>query len=54
MDPATVEAIIEAAMSHWPTAGPVEITLEANPNSVEAAPQMMQIDSVPSRACDVT
>jgi putative oxygen-independent coproporphyrinogen III oxidase len=37
MDPATVEAIIEAAMSHWPTAGPVEITLEANPNSVEAA-----------------
>ena len=37
MNPATVEAIIEAAMSHWPTAAPVEITLEANPNSVEAA-----------------
>jgi putative oxygen-independent coproporphyrinogen III oxidase len=37
MDPATVEAVITAAMAHWPTDGPVEITLEANPNSVEAA-----------------
>jgi len=37
MDPATVEAVIAAAMSHWPSSGPVEITLEANPNSVEAA-----------------
>ena len=37
MDPATVEGVIAAAMSHWPTSGPMEITLEANPNSVEAA-----------------
>jgi len=37
MDPATVEVVIGAALSHWPTAGSVEITLEANPNSVEAA-----------------
>ena len=37
MDPTTVEAVIAAAMSHWPTSGPMEITLEANPNSVEAA-----------------
>ena len=37
MDPATVEAIIGAAVDHWrPDAG-IEITLEANPNSVEAA-----------------
>ena len=37
MDPATVEAVIAAARSHWPTANHIEITLEANPNSVEAA-----------------
>ena len=37
MDPATVEAVIGAAISHWPTTASVEITLEANPNSVEAA-----------------
>ena len=37
MDPAAVEAVIAAALSHWPASGPVEITLEANPNSVEAA-----------------
>jgi oxygen-independent coproporphyrinogen-3 oxidase len=35
MDPATVEAIIAAAKANWPAADDVEITLEANPNSVE-------------------
>lgn len=37
MDPATVEAVIAAAMTHWAAAEDIEITLEANPNSVEAA-----------------
>ncbi|HEX8840230.1 MAG TPA: radical SAM family heme chaperone HemW [Sphingomicrobium sp.] len=37
MDPATVEALIEAATRHWAPAEDIEITLEANPNSVEAA-----------------
>jgi putative oxygen-independent coproporphyrinogen III oxidase len=37
MDPSTVEAVIEAARRHWPAADDIEITLEANPNSVEAA-----------------
>jgi oxygen-independent coproporphyrinogen-3 oxidase len=37
MDPATVEAIIGSARDHWVAANDVEITLEANPNSVEAA-----------------
>jgi len=37
MDPATVEALIAAASRHWPPADDLEITLEANPNSVEAA-----------------
>ena len=37
MEPATVGAIIEAATTHWQSADNVEITLEANPNSVEAA-----------------
>ena len=37
MPPATVEAVIAAARSHWATADDVEITLEANPNSAEAA-----------------
>jgi putative oxygen-independent coproporphyrinogen III oxidase len=37
MDPATVEAVIEAARRHWSATEDVEITLEANPNSVEAA-----------------
>ncbi len=37
MDPATVEALIAAAQRHWPAADDVEITLEANPNSAEAA-----------------
>ena len=36
MDPATVEAIIGAATSHWTPSADIEITLEANPNSVEA------------------
>ena len=36
MDPATVEAIIVAAAMHWTPAPGIEITLEANPNSVEA------------------
>ena len=37
MDPATVEAIIRAATAYWSPADNLEITLEANPNSVEAA-----------------
>jgi putative oxygen-independent coproporphyrinogen III oxidase len=37
MDPRTVEAIIHAATTHWVPAADLEITLEANPNSVEAA-----------------
>jgi oxygen-independent coproporphyrinogen-3 oxidase len=36
MEPGTVEAIIDAAGSHWSSASDIEITLEANPNSVEA------------------
>jgi oxygen-independent coproporphyrinogen-3 oxidase len=37
MSPGTVEAVIAAATSHWTPADDIEITLEANPNSVEAA-----------------
>jgi oxygen-independent coproporphyrinogen-3 oxidase len=37
MEPATVAALIRAAREHWPAADDIEITLEANPNSVEAA-----------------
>jgi putative oxygen-independent coproporphyrinogen III oxidase len=37
MEPATVEAVIAAARGHWSQADDVEITLEANPNSAEAA-----------------
>jgi len=37
MDPKTVEAVIGAATTHWAAAENIEITLEANPNSVEAA-----------------
>ncbi len=37
MDPATVAAVIEAARRAWPAADDIEITLEANPNSAEAA-----------------
>src|SRR5262245_38165171 len=36
MEPATVAAVIERAAEHWPLASDVEITLEANPTSVEA------------------
>ena len=36
MDPGTVAAIIEEAQRHWTPAKDIEITLEANPNSVEA------------------
>ena len=37
MPPATVAAIIDAATTHWPADADIEITLEANPSSVEAA-----------------
>ena len=37
MPPATVAALIEAADAHWGLAPDIEITLEANPSSVEAA-----------------
>ena len=37
MEPATVAAVIEAARRHWSASDDIEITLEANPNSVEAA-----------------
>jgi oxygen-independent coproporphyrinogen-3 oxidase len=37
MPPATVAALIDAAERHWGFAPDVEITLEANPSSVEAA-----------------
>lgn len=35
MDPASAEAIINSATRHWSAADRIEITLEANPNSVE-------------------
>ena len=37
MEPSTAGAIIDAARRHWPASDDLEITLEANPNSVEAA-----------------
>ena len=37
MDPSTVAAIVQASREHWVVADDLEITLEANPNSVEAA-----------------
>jgi oxygen-independent coproporphyrinogen-3 oxidase len=37
MEPATAEALITAAREHWVATDDLEITLEANPNSVEAA-----------------
>lgn len=37
MPPDTAAAILDAARRHWPFASDVEITLEANPNSAEAA-----------------
>ena len=37
MDPATVAALIDAAARHWTFAPNIEISMEANPNSAEAA-----------------
>ena len=37
MEPKTVAALVEAARTYWPASSDIEITLEANPNSVEAA-----------------
>jgi oxygen-independent coproporphyrinogen-3 oxidase len=37
MEPTTVAALIAAARDHWAATDDLEITLEANPNSVEAA-----------------
>jgi oxygen-independent coproporphyrinogen-3 oxidase len=37
MDPGTAEALISAARQHWIADDDIEITLEANPSSVEAA-----------------
>lgn len=37
MDPATVDAILNTVHATWPTANDLEVTLEANPTSVEAA-----------------
>jgi putative oxygen-independent coproporphyrinogen III oxidase len=37
MQPATVGAILDAIAAHWSVAPDVEVTLEANPTSVEAA-----------------
>jgi oxygen-independent coproporphyrinogen-3 oxidase len=37
MEPETVAALIEAVKCHWPQHAGMEITLEANPTSVEAA-----------------
>ena len=37
MPPATVAALIDAAARHWRVSDDIEITLEANPSSVEAA-----------------
>ncbi|MCR4283575.1 MAG: radical SAM family heme chaperone HemW [Bauldia sp.] len=36
MEPATVGAILDAVARHWPVAPDAEVTLEANPSSVEA------------------
>ncbi len=37
MDPATTAAIIDAATGHWSAGSDLEITLEANPGTVDAA-----------------
>ncbi|WP_375403119.1 radical SAM family heme chaperone HemW [uncultured Sphingomonas sp.] len=37
MPPATVAAVLDAAVAAWPPAEGLEVTLEANPSSVEAA-----------------
>lgn len=36
MAPETVHAILDAVRAHWPVANDLEVTLEANPSSVEA------------------
>ena len=36
MEPATVAAILDAVAGHWGIADDIEVTLEANPTSVEA------------------
>jgi len=36
MEPETVAAVIEAVHKHWSPEDPIEVTLEANPSSVEA------------------
>ena len=36
MQPATAQAVIEAVARHWRIANNIEVTLEANPTSVEA------------------
>ncbi len=36
MAPATVAALLDAVAAHWPVADDAEVTLEANPSSVEA------------------
>ncbi len=36
MEPATVGTILDAVAAHWPLAPEVEVTMEANPSSVEA------------------
>jgi putative oxygen-independent coproporphyrinogen III oxidase len=36
MEPATVDAILNAVTAHWSVAPDVEVTMEANPSSVEA------------------
>jgi putative oxygen-independent coproporphyrinogen III oxidase len=36
MQPETVGAVLDAVARHWPIAGDVEVSLEANPTSVEA------------------
>ncbi|OJY71726.1 MAG: coproporphyrinogen III oxidase [Sphingobium sp. 66-54] len=37
MSPATIAALIDAAAGHWAFASDIEISMEANPNSAEAA-----------------
>lgn len=37
MQPGTAAAVLERAAAHWHAAGALEVTLEANPTSVEAA-----------------
>ena len=37
MPPATIAALIDAAAGHWAFASDIEISMEANPNSAEAA-----------------